>query len=57
MHFTEPVYRNPYWPTWPLIQITLGCTHNHCKFCTIYRESGCSNLHNIPEYKCIVEFE
>ena len=38
MHFTEPVYRNPYWPTWPLIQITQGCTHNHCKFCTMYKD-------------------
>ena len=38
MHFTEPLYRNPYWPTWPLIQITQGCTHNSCKFCTMYRD-------------------
>lgn len=38
MHFTEPVYRNPYWPTWPLIQITQGCTHNSCKFCTMYKD-------------------
>ena len=38
MHFTSPVYRNPYWPTWPLIQITQGCTHNSCKFCTMYKE-------------------
>jgi len=37
MHFTETVYRNPYWPTWPLLQITQGCTHNSCKFCTMYR--------------------
>ena len=37
MHLTEPVYRNPYWPTWPLIQITQSCTHNSCKFCTMYR--------------------
>lgn len=36
MHFTDPVYRNPYWPTWPLVQITQGCTHNSCKFCTMY---------------------
>lgn len=34
MHFTEPVYRNPYWPVYPLLQITQGCTHNRCKFCT-----------------------
>lgn len=37
MHFTDTVYRNPYWPTWPLLQITQGCTHNSCKFCTMYR--------------------
>ena len=37
MHFTEPVYRNPYWPTWPLLEITSGCTHNRCKFCTMYK--------------------
>ena len=37
MHFTDTVYRNPYWPTFPLLQITQGCTHNKCKFCTMYR--------------------
>lgn len=37
MHFTEPVYRNPYWPTFPLLQVTQSCTHNRCKFCTMYR--------------------
>ncbi len=37
MHFTDTVYRNPYWPTYPLLQITQGCTHNSCKFCTMYR--------------------
>ncbi len=38
MHFTEPVYRNPYWPTYPLLQVTQGCTHNKCKFCTMYKD-------------------
>lgn len=38
MHFTGTVYRNPYWPTFPLLQITQGCTHNKCKFCTMYRD-------------------
>ena len=33
MHFTETVYRSPYWPTYPLLQVTQGCTHNKCKFC------------------------
>ncbi len=37
MHFTDTVYRNPYWPTFPLLQITQGCTHNKCKFCTMYK--------------------
>ncbi len=37
MHFTDIVYRNPYWPTFPLLQVTQGCTHNRCKFCTMYK--------------------
>ena len=37
MHYTEPLYRNPYWPTFPLLEITQGCTHNKCKFCNMYR--------------------
>jgi len=38
MHFTDTIYRNPYWPTFPLLQIIQGCTHNNCKFCTMYKE-------------------
>lgn len=38
MHFSGTIYRNPYWPTFPLLQITQGCTHNQCKFCTMYRD-------------------
>ncbi len=38
MHFTDTVYRNPYWPTWPLLEVTQGCTHNKCKFCTMYKD-------------------
>ena len=38
MHYTGTVYRNPYWPTWPLLEITQGCTHNKCKFCTMYKD-------------------
>ncbi len=38
MHFTDTVYRNPYWPTFPLLQVTQGCTHNSCKFCTMYKD-------------------
>ncbi len=51
MHFTEPVYRNPYWPTWPLLEVTHGCTHNRCKFCTMYRDVkfGMSPMEQIEE--------
>ena len=38
MHFTETLYRSPYWPTYPLLQVTQGCTHNKCKFCTMYKD-------------------
>lgn len=37
-HFTGTVYRNPYWPTFILLEITQGCTHNRCKFCNMYRD-------------------
>ncbi|MDO5292274.1 MAG: radical SAM protein [bacterium] len=37
MHYTGTVYRNPYWPTEPLLEVTQGCTHNSCKFCTMYK--------------------
>ncbi len=51
MHFTEPVYRNPYWPTWPLLEVTHGCTHNRCKFCTMYKgvPFGMSPMEQIEE--------
>ena len=51
MHFTEPVYRNPYWPTWPLLEVTRGCTHNKCKFCTMYKnvQFGMSPMEQIEE--------
>ena len=51
MHFTEPVYRNPYWPTWPLLEVTRGCTHNKCKFCTMYKsvKFGLAPMEQIEE--------
>ncbi len=38
MHYTGVLYRNPYQPPSPLIEITQGCTHNKCKFCTMYKD-------------------
>lgn len=36
MHYTGTVYRNPYVPPSPLLEITQGCSHNKCKFCNMY---------------------
>lgn len=38
MHYTGTLYRNPYEPPSPLLEITQGCTHNECKFCNMYKD-------------------
>ena len=39
MHFTGQVYRHPIEANTPLIEVTAGCSHNKCSFCTMYRET------------------
>ena len=36
MHFTGTVWRPPYEAWSALLQVTAGCTHHGCKFCTLY---------------------
>lgn len=36
LHFTGPVWRPPYEASSQLLQVTAGCTHNKCKFCSLY---------------------
>ncbi len=38
MHFTGTIWRPPYEAWSALIQVTAGCTHNKCKFCTLYED-------------------
>lgn len=38
MHFTGTVWRPPYEAWSALLQVTAGCTHNKCKFCTLYND-------------------
>lgn len=43
MHFTGTVWRPPYEAWSALMQVTEGCTHNKCKFCTLYS--------NVPHFR------
>ncbi len=39
MHYTGQVYRHPVEASTPLLEVTAGCSHNKCSFCTMYRET------------------
>ena len=36
MHYTGTVWRPPYEANSLLLEVTAGCTHHKCKFCTLY---------------------
>lgn len=36
MHYTGTIWRPPYEAGSLLLEATAGCTHHHCKFCTLY---------------------
>ena len=38
MHYTGTIWRPPYEAYSLLIQVTAGCTHHSCKFCTLYED-------------------
>lgn len=38
MHFTGIIWRPPYEAWSSLLQVTAGCTHHKCKFCTLYED-------------------
>lgn len=38
MHFTGTIWRPPYEANSALLQVTAGCTHHNCKFCSLYAD-------------------
>lgn len=38
MHYTGTIWRPPYEVSSLLLEVTAGCTHHKCKFCTLYDE-------------------
>jgi len=38
MHFTGTIWRPPYEAESLLLEVTAGCTHHKCKFCTLYHD-------------------
>ncbi|WP_461205652.1 radical SAM protein [Clostridium sp. DL1XJH146] len=39
MHYTGQVYRHPVEGATDLLEVTVGCSHNKCTFCTMYRDT------------------
>lgn len=38
MHYTGTIWRPPYEAASLLLEVTAGCTHHQCKFCTLYHD-------------------
>ena len=50
MHFTGRTWRPPYEAHSVIIQATSGCTHNKCRFCSLYKDE-CFRMSPIEEFE------
>jgi len=49
MHYEGPIYRPPSEANSLLIQATVGCPHNRCTFCMVYKNGPRYRVRAIPE--------
>lgn len=50
MHFTGRTWRPPYEASSFIVQVTSGCTHNKCHFCSLYKNE-CFRMSPIQEFE------
>lgn len=50
MHFTGRTWRPPYEASSFIVQVTSGCTHNKCRFCSLYKNE-CFRMSPIQEFE------
>ena len=51
MHYEGPVYRPPSEANSLLIQATIGCPHNRCAFCMVYKNGPRFRVRDVAEIK------
>ncbi|MDG3088555.1 radical SAM protein [Vibrio hannami] len=57
MKYTGPVYRPPLEGQTPLLQVTVGCAHNKCTYCNMYKEVQFSAENNGQIEQDIIELK
>ena len=54
MHYDGPTFRPPTEQHTPLLQVTVGCSHNKCAFCSMYRSV---EFRMSPEWEIIEDLQ